>query len=282
VAARARNWTEVRRLVQGADAGLPDLILYANKFLRLTEQPVEPPAGVDYSKYRFPVVGYTGPINLHWGLADGIGGSDIFAARGTDIVAITDGTITYRAAWDRLGGNAVVLTHDHDGKESYYAHGDQTPLVQHGQHVAAGTKFFGLGDSGNATAAGPHLHFGMGDEINNGGGPQGGLGTDFNAVEFLRGLQAHEGGTTPPVEPPLPCADLISTVGYFGGDLVRRLDQEILSQMPIPALEAKASKRTKAYWQARAEQLEKEIHEAYRDGTALKDEMIRAATEALT
>lgn len=282
-AAQARNWTEVRRLVQGADAGLPDLIRYATAFINLTAQPVEPPAGVDYSKYRFPVREYTGPVNLHWAQEAGIGGTDIFAARGTDVVAITDGTVVYRAAWAPLGGNAIQLQHDHDGMESYYAHGDQTPLVADGQHITAGTKLFGVGDTGNATAAGPHLHFGMGEDINSGGGPQGGLGTNFNAVEFLRGLQAYEAGTAPePVEPTHPCAELISTVGYFGGDLVRRLDAEILSQMPIPPLEPKASKRTKAYWQARAEALEKEIHEAYRDGTKLKDEMIRAATEALT
>lgn len=282
VAARAQNWTEVRRLVQGADAGLPDLILYANKFLRLSEKPVEPKPGVDYSKYRFPVMGYRGPVNLHWGQDVGIGGTDIFAARGTDVVAITDGTVVYRAAWSPMGGNAIQLEHDHDGLESYYAHGDQTPLVADGQHVTAGTKLFGVGDTGNATGTGPHLHFGMGKDIRSGSGVLSGTGTDFNAVEFLRELQKFEVLSPEPVEPPHPCADLISTVGYLGGDIPRRLDAEILSQMPIPPLEPKASKRTKAYWEARAKALEKEIHEAYRDGTAIKDEIIRAAQEALT
>lgn len=275
-AAQAKNWTEVRRLVQGGSAGLPDLIKYATAFLDLEyEFPIDP--RIDYSLYTFPVEGYTGPINLHHAQASGIGGSDIFAPRGTPVRAIADGTVVYRAVWNKYGGNAVQLEHDHDRMESYYAHGEQEPLVQLGQHVTKGTLLFSVGDTGNATAAGPHLHFGMGFGINDGDGVQGGLGINFDAVTFLRALLLFQD----PEEPALPCANLISALGYLSGDVARRLDKE-LSDMTIPPVEPKSSKRTKAYYQTRAEHLEKMIHEMYADGQKIKDELIRVGVESLS
>lgn len=181
-AARAGDWREVRRLVQGGDAGLDRLETIA---ALLSDGAVALP---DLASYVFPVDGYTGAVNLHWG--EFAGASDIFAERGTPVRAIHAGTVVYRQEWGSLGGNAVQIDHDGDRLESYYAHGNEPPRVSMGQRVEAGTLLFGIGDSGNAAAAGPHLHFGMGKTIMTGSGPTGGAGSDFDAVTFLRRLQA--------------------------------------------------------------------------------------------
>jgi murein DD-endopeptidase MepM/ murein hydrolase activator NlpD len=181
-AAARGDWREVRRLVQGGSAGLDRLEMIAGL---LESKPTAPP---DLDAYVFPVEGYKGPVNLHWGTF--AGGSDIFADRGTPVRAIAPGTVVYRVEWSAIGGNAVQIDHAEDGLESYYAHGDRAPLVAMGQQVKAGDLLFGVGDSGNAAAAGPHLHFGMGEEILTGSGPSGGCGSDFDAVDFLRRLQA--------------------------------------------------------------------------------------------
>jgi murein DD-endopeptidase MepM/ murein hydrolase activator NlpD len=195
-AAAKGDWREVRRLVQGGTAGLERLetIVAALSAIPGGEPVVD--------GYVFPVEGYQGPVNLHWGTFEG--GTDIFAERGTPVRAVTTGTVVYRQEWGALGGNAVQIDHADDGLESYYAHGDRPPLVRHGQKVDAGFMLFGVGDSGNAAAAGPHLHFGMGKTIMTGSGATGGAGTDFDAVGFLRQLQA--AGPKPP--PPGPTDEL--------------------------------------------------------------------------
>lgn len=181
-AARAGDWREVRRLVQGGSAGLDRLETIA---ALLGGSPVPLP---DLAGYVFPVEGYAGAVNLHWGTFEGA--TDIFAPRGTPVRAISSGTVVYRQEWGALGGNAIQIDHKDDGLESYYAHGNEPPRVTMGQKVDAGALLFGLGDSGNAAAAGPHLHFGMGKTIMTGSGPTGGAGSDFDAVGFLRRLQS--------------------------------------------------------------------------------------------
>lgn len=155
--------------------------------------------------YHFPVQGYTGKISLHWDVPGAVGGTDIFAAKGTPVVAIADGTVVYRVAGSPMGGNAVQIEHDTDGMQSYYAHGDRAPLVQMGQHVDGGTMLFGVGDTGNAAGKGHHLHFGMGVDIQTGSGVQSGTGTDFDAVALLRSLLAAP--PKPGVPDPSPPSD---------------------------------------------------------------------------
>lgn len=181
VAARRGDWREVRRLVQGGSAGLDRLVSIA---ALLEDRPVGLP---DVAGYVFPVEGYTGEINLHWGSF--AGGTDIFAPQGTPVKAIHAGEVVYRVEWNAIGGNAMQISGD-DGLQSYYAHGDRPPSVTSGQRVEAGTFLFGVGDSGNAAGRGHHLHFGMGRTILVGSGPTGGAGSDFDAVTFLRQLQA--------------------------------------------------------------------------------------------
>lgn len=136
--------------------------------------------------YAFPVVGYVDYINTHWSTGER-GATDIFAPRGTPIIACRGGKVTY-AGYDDLGGNNVLIQGD-DGLTYYYAHLDEWPSVASGATVKTGQYLGPLGDSGNAKAAGPHLHFGAGYGIINGSGPQGGAGRDFDAIGLLNAIR---------------------------------------------------------------------------------------------
>ena len=67
---------------------------------------------------------------------------------------------------------------------------DRQPAVSDGQRVRCGDYLAGVGDTGNAAQAGPHLHIGIGPEIVRGTGPYGGTGGDFDAVGLLRAALA--------------------------------------------------------------------------------------------
>lgn len=134
--------------------------------------------------YVFPVRGYTGTVALHWNSHPG--GADLFAREGTAVLAMHDGKVLY-AGYDQYGGNNVLIQGD-DGLKSYYAHLWRAPSVLTGQRVTMGQQIGGVGDTGNATDAGPHLHVGMGQSIINGTGPAGGCGTNFNLTNLLRSL----------------------------------------------------------------------------------------------
>lgn len=86
-------------------------------------------------------------------------GVDIFARRGTPVVAAVDGFV--RRVRDRgLGGKQVWLS-DPDRRQSlYYAHLD-SQLVSEGQQVLAGDTLGLVGNTGNARNTRPHLHFGI-------------------------------------------------------------------------------------------------------------------------
>jgi murein DD-endopeptidase MepM/ murein hydrolase activator NlpD len=85
-------------------------------------------------------------------------GLDIFARRGTPVVAAADGVVrsTRRS---RLGGNVVWLR-DVFGRSHYYAHLD-AQVVRRGQRVVAGDTLGFVGNTGNARTTPPHLHFGL-------------------------------------------------------------------------------------------------------------------------
>ncbi|TVR23695.1 MAG: LysM peptidoglycan-binding domain-containing protein [Ilumatobacter sp.] len=87
-------------------------------------------------------------------------GVDLFAAMGSHVYAVVDGTLTNRV-WDQPGmrsGNGWWLT-AHDGSASYfYAHLDDfAPDLQVGSRVEAGQIIGFMGNTGNS--AFPHLHF---------------------------------------------------------------------------------------------------------------------------
>lgn len=106
----------------------------------------------------------SGSIQSFWGAARGSTrkheGIDIFAARGTPVVAAEDGTIT-RAGENNLGGKVIFVRVGGGRNISlYYAHLD-TQLVEVGQRVKKGDTLGLMGNTGNAKTTSPHLHFGI-------------------------------------------------------------------------------------------------------------------------
>jgi murein DD-endopeptidase MepM/ murein hydrolase activator NlpD len=85
-------------------------------------------------------------------------GLDIFAPRGTPVVAAASGVIRSTRP-NRLGGNVVWLRDDL-GRSHYYAHLDRRN-VERGDRVQAGDTVGFVGNSGNARTTPPHLHFGV-------------------------------------------------------------------------------------------------------------------------
>ena len=93
-----------------------------------------------------------------WGQARSGGrrhqGNDIFAVRGTPVVASVSGTV--RGHNSSLGGISYYLAGD-DGNTYFGTHLDR--LSGASGKVAAGTVVGYVGSSGNASASSPHLHF---------------------------------------------------------------------------------------------------------------------------
>ena len=114
---------------------------------------------------RFPVAGVThfGDDWLYprYGPAPGQfrfhHGTDVFAAYGTPLRAVVDGTVT--TSHNGLGG-LTVKVHQADGTYYYYAH--LSALVDgftNGMPVRTGDIIGYVGDSGNAKGGAPHVHF---------------------------------------------------------------------------------------------------------------------------
>ncbi len=86
-------------------------------------------------------------------------GIDIFAKRGTPVVAVADGFITYTGERG-LGGKQVWQRTGLFGHSIYYAHLDAV-TVAGGQRVRTGDTLGFVGNTGNAKHTAPHLHFGI-------------------------------------------------------------------------------------------------------------------------
>lgn len=86
-------------------------------------------------------------------------GIDIFARRGTAVVAATEG-IVLRVGTNRLGGQ-VVWVLGPGGQRHYYAHLDRHADIDNGERVRAGTVLGYVGTTGNAAGTPPHLHYGI-------------------------------------------------------------------------------------------------------------------------
>jgi hypothetical protein len=86
-------------------------------------------------------------------------GVDIFAPRGTPVLAASDG-VAYRVEETNLGGRVVWLRDDRRQQRLYYAHLDRQ-LVSEGQVVRVGDTLGLVGNTGNARTTPPHLHFGV-------------------------------------------------------------------------------------------------------------------------
>ena len=86
-------------------------------------------------------------------------GIDIFARRGTPVVATADGRVS-RVELTNLGGKVVWLRDEVRNSSIYYAHLDSQHVAS-GQRVQRGDTLGFVGNSGNARTTPPHLHFGI-------------------------------------------------------------------------------------------------------------------------
>ncbi len=116
----------------------------------------------------FPVTGLTSrAVQSGFGAARDSGarsheGIDIFAPRGTPVVAVTDGVA--QPATNGLGGNVVWLRDGMiGGTRYYYAHLDRW-AIEGTTRVREGDVLGYIGNTGNARTGSPHLHFGVYDE----------------------------------------------------------------------------------------------------------------------
>src|SRR5438270_3606475 len=84
---------------------------------------------------------------------------DIMAAEGTPVIAAADGTI--EKLFNSVRGGMTIYERSPDQKWMYYyAHlSAYAPGLTEGQQVKRGQVIARVGHSGDASAAGPHLHF---------------------------------------------------------------------------------------------------------------------------
>lgn len=166
------------------------------------------------AKYVFPVAGKCQFDDTHWD-SNGNGkpdlAVDIFAAKGTPLVAVTDGKSVIQDFKD--GGHTAMLFGD-DGRVYYYAHMVQGSGVP--GRLAAGQRIGAVDNTGNAATTPSHCHWAMATQafgIDNFG--QG----DLAPWPFLRKLQAN----VPPKEDELTAlekqelGDLRNLVGNIQG-----------------------------------------------------------------
>ena len=111
----------------------------------------------------FPISGKSN-IGSYWGDTRDAGtrkheGIDIFADRGTAVVAVTDGYVL-EVSEDGIGGKTVTIQSDNYTWRSYYAHLNEQK-VSKGQIIKKGQLIGTVGNTGNAKTTPPHLHFGM-------------------------------------------------------------------------------------------------------------------------
>lgn len=114
--------------------------------------------------YLFPVVNGGNPdIGSYWGdMRDGgrrdHQGIDIFAERGTPVIAATSGRVGFTGE-KGLGGKQVWLRDSKRRLSLYYAHLDS---IKPGlKRVQPGDTLGFVGNTGNARSTPPHLHFGI-------------------------------------------------------------------------------------------------------------------------
>jgi SH3-like domain-containing protein len=84
---------------------------------------------------------------------------DIFAPRGTPVVAATDAYVR-QVDTTPVGGRVIWLRDSKRGASLYYAHLNEI-LTRRGTRVRPGDTIGTVGNTGNARTTPPHLHFGL-------------------------------------------------------------------------------------------------------------------------
>ena len=124
----------------------------------------KPPVSAISKSLVFPVAGKKSVIGSFWGAVRDGGkrkheGIDIFARKGTPVVAVSDGIIVSKGSTPR-GGKVLWLQSTQHPVTVYYAHLDQYK-VRNGQFVRKGQVIGTVGNTGNARYTPAHLHFGI-------------------------------------------------------------------------------------------------------------------------
>lgn len=115
--------------------------------------------------YGFPVAGKSNnAIGSFWGVERDGGkrkheGIDIFAKKGTPVVAVSSGRIT-RTGETGIGGKQVWQRTELFGNSIYYSHLDSIAVTS-GKTVKQGDTLGFVGNTGNAKFTPSHLHFGI-------------------------------------------------------------------------------------------------------------------------
>ena len=86
---------------------------------------------------------------------------DIFAKRGTPVTSATEG-IVLRIGTNTLGGQVINVL-GAGSQVHYYAHLDRYGSFEVGDAVLPGDTLGFVGNTGNAAATPPHLHYGIYD-----------------------------------------------------------------------------------------------------------------------
>ncbi|ALM48332.1 hypothetical protein AMR72_05105 [Flavobacterium psychrophilum] len=134
----------------------PEMAADTNFFISLNKKPLY---GV------FPVAGKGNTaIGSFWGMERDGGkrsheGIDIFAKKGTPVVAVTSGIVNYTGE-KGIGGKQVWLRDSDFGSSLYYAHLDSIKTTL-GAKVSVGDTLGFVGNTGNARFTPAHLHFGI-------------------------------------------------------------------------------------------------------------------------
>lgn len=97
-----------------------------------------------------------------WGVSGVHKGIDIFARRGTPVLAAASGVVILSSELE-LGGRVAIIIGP-KWRLHYYAHLDSVD-VRTGERVARGDKIGRVGNSGNAAGKTPHLHFAIGSLV---------------------------------------------------------------------------------------------------------------------
>ena len=84
---------------------------------------------------------------------------DVYADRGTPIVAPVSGKVI-KSGWNDLGGNTITVL-GNDGIRYYFAHMDEASHVAAGTQIGAGSHIGYVGNSGSASSTSPHVHLSM-------------------------------------------------------------------------------------------------------------------------
>jgi murein DD-endopeptidase MepM/ murein hydrolase activator NlpD len=149
---------------------------------RVRPAPPRPKKRAARLRVDLPMTGYACPVAAHTSFVDSFGdprpggrrhqGTDVMAAYGAPIVAVTSGVI--RTSYSGNGGISLYLEGT-DGDEYFYAHNSRN-VARTGQHVAVGELIAYVGNTGDARGGPAHVHF----ERHPNGGPA------VDAYAFLR------------------------------------------------------------------------------------------------